>query len=136
MENNQLLKTCDQTVSYRVESYSYYSTCEYGLGWFWCLVYPRVFVQIQKPPQENCVVALGQEPSEPILVGDFEHDSENQLLTLGSNMLKHLTTGMFKMEHVPGNWLQHACSEKIQVYKYTNTNLSTYKIAFLTSVYM
>ena len=81
-------------------------------------------------------MALGQEPSEPILVGDFEHDSENQLLTLGSNMLKHLTTGMFKMEHVPGNWLQHACSDKIQVYKYTNTNLSTYKIAFITSVYM
>eukprot|EP00435_Cladocopium_sp_Y103_P039143 s3366_g10.t1 len=35
--------------------------------------------------KESCIVALGEEPSEPILVGDFDHDSENQLLTLGSN---------------------------------------------------
>lgn len=36
-------------------------------------------------PQEECIVGLDEIPSEPILVGDFNHDSEHQLLLPGES---------------------------------------------------
>ena len=38
--------------------------------------------------QEECIVGLHEIPSQSILLGDFEHDSEHQLLSPGESKVR------------------------------------------------